>query len=75
LIQVNPLPLLGIIVLACRADIDGMNILGLFLVCAAALIDYRGELPAYLWIDREPTKAECQRALRSDSFFHEKGYT
>jgi hypothetical protein len=51
-----------------------MNILGHFLVCAADLIGYRGELPPYLWIDREPTKAECQRALRSDSFFQEREY-
>jgi hypothetical protein len=70
-----PLPLLEIIVVGCRADTGRMNILDLLLACAAALIGYRGELPPYLWLDREPTKAECQRALRSDNFFQENRYT
>ena len=52
-----------------------MNILDAFLVCAATLTGYSGTLPSYLWRDREPTKIECQRALRSDGFYQEHGYT
>ena len=52
-----------------------MNILDAFLVCAATLTGYSGELPTYLWRDREPTEIECQRALRSDRFYREHGYT
>ena len=52
-----------------------MNILDAFLVCAATLTGYSGELPSYLWRDREPTEIECQRALRSDGFYREHGYT
>jgi hypothetical protein len=52
-----------------------VGILGTFLKCAAALIGYTGELPTYLWLDREPTEIECQRALRSDSYYQEHGYT
>jgi len=52
-----------------------LNILDTFLVCAATLIGYTGEMPSYLWRDREPTEIECQRALRSDRFYQEHGYT
>jgi hypothetical protein len=52
-----------------------LNVLHTFLICAATLLGYSGELPSYLWRDREPTDIECQRALQSDRFYKEHGYT